>query len=232
MKLEKSSVGFTQISNSIINDPRLSYKAKGLYCYLFSKPDGWTFYQSDILNHASDGSTSVRNTLKELEKFGVVERHQARQENGKLGGMVIRLKTTVCTKTVCRKTVHGKTVDGKPHTNNTNTSNTNISNINNNTCSFDNERAFEDFWKAYNKKTGKKSAQKIWKRNKLDSKADKIIQAAQKYSDLFKAKGNQYQKHPSTWLNGEHWEDELSHINTDTEAAYDPVEAYLNSLED
>ena len=39
MKLVKQNVPFTMVANEVLKDPKLSFKAKGLYAYLFSKPD-------------------------------------------------------------------------------------------------------------------------------------------------------------------------------------------------
>ena len=41
--LKKQVVPFTQVSNNLINDKNLSLKSKGLYVFMFSKPQGWNF---------------------------------------------------------------------------------------------------------------------------------------------------------------------------------------------
>ena len=76
MKLQKASVNFTQVSNVILNDKCLSAKAKGVYCYLFSKPDNWDFSSERIANEFSDGEKSIRSALKELEDAGYLERQK------------------------------------------------------------------------------------------------------------------------------------------------------------
>ena len=72
---------FTIINNHITTDCTLSYKAKGIWLYAFSKPDDWNFYMSDIMKQSKDGKDSVRAGLKELEEAGYLQRVQHR-ENG------------------------------------------------------------------------------------------------------------------------------------------------------
>ncbi len=63
------STGFTQIKNSLLRDPSLSFKAKGLLCFLLSNESGkWTSYLETIQRYAKEGETAIRNALKELEK--------------------------------------------------------------------------------------------------------------------------------------------------------------------
>jgi hypothetical protein len=77
-KLIKPQNNFTTIPNHIINDDRLSFKAKGLFLYLISKPDGWTFSHDRIMLDNNDGERSVLSGLKELENFGLLSRSRVR----------------------------------------------------------------------------------------------------------------------------------------------------------
>jgi hypothetical protein len=74
--LKKQNVGFTQVSNLIINDPKISAKAKGIYAYLYSKPDGWDFSGDRIQKDFSDGRDSIYSGLKELEENGYISRNR------------------------------------------------------------------------------------------------------------------------------------------------------------
>lgn len=58
---------FAVIPNSVINDSSLSWKAKGLYAYINSKPDDWDFSSERIAKDSTDWRDSVRSWLKELE---------------------------------------------------------------------------------------------------------------------------------------------------------------------
>ena len=68
---------------------------------------------------------------------------------------------------------------------------------------------FPDFWSAYPKKREKKKARDAWKRKRLDSRADEIISDVQ---NRIKNDGqwlDGYVPHPTTYINGERWEDEI-----------------------
>jgi hypothetical protein len=76
-KLTKSyKSNFTTVPNSIINDKNISLKAKGIYLFLISKPDNWTFSVDRIASQNSDGENSVRTGLKELEEHRYLKRVQ------------------------------------------------------------------------------------------------------------------------------------------------------------
>lgn len=73
---------YTVVNNTIITDSRISWKAKGIWLYAFSRPDDWTFYLKDIIKNGADGRDSVRAGLKELEECGYLTRSQSRNEDG------------------------------------------------------------------------------------------------------------------------------------------------------
>src|SRR5690606_18695763 len=72
--------------------------------------------------------------------------------------------------------------------------------------------AFEEFWDAYDKKEGRKAAEQKWTiaLRKPGVTADKLITAAHTYVAAQKREGKhpQYTKNATTWLNGEHWNDQ------------------------
>lgn len=65
---------FTTLPNSFIQNTTLSWKARGLFLYLYSLPDDWEFYQKEISKHATDGLDSTRAGLIELEKAGYISK--------------------------------------------------------------------------------------------------------------------------------------------------------------
>lgn len=71
---------YTVINSEISKDKRLSWKAKGILLYAFSRPDDWQFYLSDLVNQSTDGKDSVKAGLKELEMAGYLEREQTREK--------------------------------------------------------------------------------------------------------------------------------------------------------
>lgn len=81
-ELKKQKVGFTQVANIVLNDKNLSLKAKGLYSYIYSKPDGWDFAYRRIANDQKDGKASVLTALQELENAGYIRRQK--QNSGRV----------------------------------------------------------------------------------------------------------------------------------------------------
>jgi hypothetical protein len=71
---KRLEVPFTQVANSILNDKNLSFKAKGLFAFIYSKPSGWDFSAERIAAQSGDGETSVTSGLEELESRGYLVR--------------------------------------------------------------------------------------------------------------------------------------------------------------
>jgi len=72
--------------NEILNNENISLKAKGLYTYLQSKPDGWKFSIQRISLQTKDGKSAVREAIKELENFGYLKRIPLKDDNGRWNG--------------------------------------------------------------------------------------------------------------------------------------------------
>jgi len=73
---KRHSIPFTQISNELLNDIEISLKAKGLYSFMYSKPDGWYFTVNSMAAQLKDGRESIMSALKELINAGYIERHK------------------------------------------------------------------------------------------------------------------------------------------------------------
>lgn len=88
-RLVKRKQKFTMISNAAIADDRLKLKDLGLLLKLLSFSDNWEFSVNG-LNAVikNDGRDSIRNSLKNLEECGYLQRHQTRDEKGRLGGTI------------------------------------------------------------------------------------------------------------------------------------------------
>lgn len=70
-------------------------------------------------------------------------------------------------------------------------------------------RAFDLFWQAYPKKRKKKTAQEIWVRKKLDSKAEVLLADINRRLIDDKRWRDGYIPDPTTYLNQERWSDEI-----------------------
>jgi len=73
---------------------------------------------------------------------------------------------------------------------------------------------FEEFWDTYDKKVGRKKVEQKWKTllRRRDLTADQLIDAARVYVAAKRRAGEhpQFTKDPLTWLNGEHWTDDVT----------------------
>lgn len=93
MKLQiKNKYGITP--NNILNDEKLSLKAKGLFGYLQSKPDNWKFSIPRIAIQQKEGKSAIREAIKELEQHKFLKRIPATNKNGKWDGYDYKLFNT------------------------------------------------------------------------------------------------------------------------------------------
>lgn len=125
---------YVQINKNVLNDARISFKAKGLMAYLLSLPDDWEIYESEVVKHSRDGKDSLKSAIKELIEAGYIERTRVRDEKGRLGAYEYTVREVSIQS---GKTYVGKTYVGKPAP--TNNNNTNNNNTNINTSSKDEE---------------------------------------------------------------------------------------------
>jgi len=70
---------YVMVDRRPIDNPKLSYRAKGVLTYLLSRPDGWEVNIGDLQNHGIEGRDALRNTLSELREAGHLEYQQERQ---------------------------------------------------------------------------------------------------------------------------------------------------------
>ena len=71
VKIAKQYIrNYTVIDNTIWNDKKISWKAKGIFGFLWSRPDDWNFYVDEVVKHSKDGIRSLQSGLSELEKYG------------------------------------------------------------------------------------------------------------------------------------------------------------------
>lgn len=121
MRFEKGTENpYTMISNSVLRDKKLSWKARGILAYLLSLPDDWQIYESELIKHATDGRDSLRSGIKELEGRGYLLKERIRDENGRLQ----ENKYTIFDHVHCND--NGVTTDGFSNVGKTNVGKTNI----------------------------------------------------------------------------------------------------------
>lgn len=70
---------YTCMSNYHFQDKTLSLKAKGLLSLMLSLPDTWDYSVAGLATLSSDGETSVRTAVKELEEHNYLHRTPVRE---------------------------------------------------------------------------------------------------------------------------------------------------------
>ncbi len=78
---------------------------------------------------------------------------------------------------------------------------------------------FAEFWNIYDKKDGSAKCKMKWKRLK-ESEKDLVFKVLPNY--ILSTPDKQYRKNPLTWLNGEHWNDDIQ--NTSAKQVFKPKE--------
>lgn len=71
------------INLTCVNDQRLSWKAKGIFNYLITRPPFWEIHTSDLIERSNDGKSSLYSGIKELIETGYIFRITKRV-NGKI----------------------------------------------------------------------------------------------------------------------------------------------------
>ncbi len=134
MKVEKiRRKGFTVISNDVLNNTALSWKAKGIFAYLWSQSDSWNFYEVEVLKHSTDGKASLKAGLKELESAGYLKRYRVRDGKGFLreSKWILSEEPMSDYPTLDNPTLENRTLENRTLTN-TNYNNTNNNNTDKN----------------------------------------------------------------------------------------------------
>lgn len=213
---------FTVISNNEVQDKRLSWKARGIFSYLWSMPDNWDFYETEVTKHAPDGRNSLRTGLKELEKYGYLRRERVRV-NGHLGGTAWFLTDSPKPKTESKNlmsenhtqgflmsenhTYGDATIQNKYHTKDL--PNKGLTNKQANASSTGADLSvslsFNKLWNLYPKKQGKKDAfrhYKAWRKKSKDNTDDYLLRKLNEYKAYLSANQWLHPMNGSTWFNG------------------------------
>lgn len=77
---------YAQVNRKVIQNPNLSWKAKGLLAYLLSLPDNWQIYVKELSNHSKDGIKATRTAFRELIHSGHIVGQKRRSNQGRFLG--------------------------------------------------------------------------------------------------------------------------------------------------
>lgn len=219
--------GFTVLYNSVLADPRLSLKTKGLFAIMQSFPDDWNYSVSGLAARAGVGRDAIRKCLKELRDAGYLLQEQTHDNGGKFGSVTFILQDQAPPLTEKPSTVKPTTVS--PSTENrpqVNKQDNNIPPI----VPLEGDKSkrkkrepkeapdwkperFAKFWEYYRtngRGENKQGAIRAWDRlQPSDELIDKMACALAK-----QVQGEDWKRgigipHASTWLNNARWKDEV-----------------------
>lgn len=78
----RKTENFVILHKGALEDPNLSFKAKGLWAYCLSRPDDWVFHVKHLSTVSQDGEDAVYSAIKELQEAGYIRKIQT-QANGR-----------------------------------------------------------------------------------------------------------------------------------------------------
>lgn len=139
---------YVQINRTVLNDTRLSWKAKGMMAYMLSMPDDWVFYREELIKHSTDGKDSFNSGFKELEKYGYVKVTRIIGERGRVSHWETVIYETPPAKVISVATRNGFSTSGlsrsgESATTNTDTTKTDVINNHNDHNDFEREQKRE-----------------------------------------------------------------------------------------
>lgn len=200
MKLKLES-NFGIAPNKLLNNEKISLKAKGLFVYIQSKPEGWSFSAEKIALSQRDGLDSVKSAIKELEEHGYLIRQKRHTDLGKW-----EQTYNLCIPTMVDYPLVEKPLEEKPlvenHPNNSKQESSKKEEV---IKSIVDER-FDKFWKLYNKEVAKDRCYGEWRFiNTIDK--DKILKVLPSYIES--TPDIQFRKNPFKYLKEKAWLDTI-----------------------
>lgn len=227
IRVDKTAGNYFIASKYYVEDENISWKAKGIMSYLFSKPDDWQIYQTQLEKVSKDGKASVRSTINELINNGYMTRQSRRKTNGDFDGYDYTLHEYPINNGVRKmedaKMEDAKMVIAKSDTTNNNSTNNDLTNNDINTSATKvTQEQFNQWWNLYDKKLDKKKAFSLFKSVLKKHDFETIMNGTKDYLKTITDK--QYQKYPKTFLSQE------SFLNDYGDEVKTSEESYLDKL--
>ena len=227
IRVDKTAGNYFIASKYYVEDEKISWKAKGIMSYLFSKPDDWQIYQTQLEKVSKDGKASVRSTINELINNGYMTRQSRRKTNGDFDGYDYTLHEYPINNGVRKmedaKMEDAKMVIAKSDTTNNNSTNNDLTNNDINTSATKvTQEQFDQWWNLYDKKLDKKKAFSLFKSALKKHDFETIMNGTKDYLKTITDK--QYQKYPKTFLSQE------SFLNDYGDEVKTSEESYLDKL--
>ena len=230
--IKKDNGNFTNTSNQLIRDESLTWKARGIFNYLWSQANEWQFYVSEVAQHSKDGENALQTGLQELEEHGYLKRTNRHSKKGKFDGLDWILDDMGSLNRQAENTVDGEIQKKTPKKaekpsdvktagrEKRRTENRRLRNNNNKNYQYKEitkesnkvndqllEERFEKIWAEYPKKQGKKDAlrhYKAWIKASSKHTDEYLLDKLEKYKTYLEANKTElrYVQKGSTWFNG------------------------------
>lgn len=85
---------YFRLRRATAQDAHLSWAARGVITYLFSKPDNWEVRVDDLVGQGNLGRDAIYKILMELQQSSYIHRHKERRPDGTIGRWVIDVYET------------------------------------------------------------------------------------------------------------------------------------------
>ncbi len=83
-----TQANFTIINNSVLRDPELSIKDRGMLCTLIGLPNDWEFSIEGLAKILPDGYQAIHGSIKRLEELGYLTRTKQRRPDGRFESVI------------------------------------------------------------------------------------------------------------------------------------------------
>ncbi|UCB55070.1 MAG: hypothetical protein JSW45_00575 [Thiotrichales bacterium] len=83
---------FVVMDQRAVEDDRLSWAARGLLCYLLSRPDDWKVLVNDLRKRGNLGRDGIYRLLKELRTLGYALFLHKRDQHGRIRGGIYLIR--------------------------------------------------------------------------------------------------------------------------------------------
>lgn len=203
-------VPFTQVANNVLADKRLKLREKGLFAYLYSKPENWDFSFKRIAQDSDDGDRVVLASLKSLEKHGYLKR--TRLSTGKVSYDILFDPNSQNVNQAQKAQLTFPQLADRSIKSNKELNTTNKEGSTPRLSRQDLIESFSIFWGVYPRKVAKPMALRAWLKIKPSIElTERILQGVRNHQagKQWQEDGGRFIPHPATFLNQQRWEDEV-----------------------
>jgi len=201
---------FSIMSNAVIRDSRLSYRARGVLLEILSRPDNWRVSGDSLARSGKEGRDAILTALKELRDCGYIRTETKRLPNGRFetNNYVYDTPQDVSVSVLPSPEIPtavqpdpSKPEPDKPGLDNQGS----LEELSKKNLHTYNE--FEIFWNVYPRKVAKKAAEVAFAKAIKHTPFALILSGAGRYAkDPNRVEA--YTAHPATWLNAHRWLDD------------------------